>query len=318
VFMCLLIVASLLGNTLVCTLVARSQRLQTNSNFFVCSLAISDILVSVTVIPFDIVYWIYFPRWPLGGYLCNLWNALFFVFLSASVLNLLAVSADRFIAVVFALRYESFVFPRVVKYSLVAIWGYSVGIGILIFFILVPPRDEVYSFEMNPLLHGYLLVGNVLAPFILMTTFYFKIYLIARGHAKRVGMKGKSVCDLIGRELRVAKALGIVIATFVLCWLPFEVINVMILLDEGVETCAVEVADTVFCWLAYLQTALNPVVFALTNSEFRRAFCRMFSPQFHGNSSSSLNSTNKQTEQRENSARQGATNEKPDIVIARL
>ena len=46
------------------------------------------------------------------------------------------------------------------------------------------------------------------------------------------------------RELKLAKTLGIVILCFVVCWLPFEIINIMILVDEGLANCNVEIADS--------------------------------------------------------------------------
>lgn len=277
VFMYIIIILSLLGNILVCTVITKFSSLQTISNYLVFSLAVSDMMVSITVVPFDIVYWIYFPIWPLGGYTCNLWNALFFLFLTASVLNLLAISTDRFIAIVFAVRYKEFINFNIVKITLAFIWTYSFVTGIVLFFVLIPPEEKAYTFNLPPAMHSFLLVGNVLIPFLVMIGFYFKIYLIAREHAKRVGIictnpDLRNVGDMIGRELRVAKTLGIVVITFLLCWLPFEIINVTILIDERVENCAMEIADTLACWFAYLQTAVNPVIYAFSNTKFRKAF----------------------------------------------
>lgn len=278
VFMYIIIILSILGNILVCSVIFKFSSLQTVSYFLVFSLAVSDIMVSVTVIPFDIVYWIYFPVWPLGGFICNLWNSLFFLFLTASVFNLLAISTDRFIAIVYPLRYKEIMNYNVAKIVIATIWSYSFVTGIILFLVLIPPVEKIYTFELPPTFHAFLLVGNVLIPFLIMIGFYFKIYVIARRHAKCVGIISnnptdmRNVGDLIGRELRVAKALGIVVVTFVLCWLPFEIINVAILIDEGVENCAMEIADTLACWLAYLQIAVNPIIYAFSNTRFRKAF----------------------------------------------
>ena len=62
---------------------------------------------------------------------------------------------------------------------------------------------------------------------------------------------------------------------FVICWLPFEIINVIILVDKGVTTCLVEIIDTVACWLAYLHSSLNPLLYAFASSEFRHAFRKL-------------------------------------------
>lgn len=283
VFMFFIIISCLFGNTLVCVACVKCLHLQSFSEQFIFSLALSDIMVAASVLPFDIVYWIAFPRWPLGEYVCNLWNALFFLFLTASVLNLTSISIDRFLAVVYPLRYSIWVTPNVVKLMIASVWVYSFAIAVLIFFLLDPPEGETYSFNLNPFFHGFLLIGNVIFPFIIMIILYSKIYIIARRHARRVGMTSSSAntssltrrSNSIARELKLAKTLGIVVLCFVICWLPFEIINVVILVDKGVTTCVVEIIDTVACWLAYVHSSFNPLVYAFASSEFRRAFRKL-------------------------------------------
>lgn len=283
VFMFFIIISCLFGNTLVCVACVKCLYLQSFSEQLIFSLALSDIMVAASVLPFDIVYWITFPRWPLGGYVCNLWNALFFLFLTASVLNLTSVSIDRFLAVVYPLRYSIWMTPNLVKLMIVSVWLYSFGIAVIIFFLLDPPEDQTYSFNLNPIFHGFLLIGNVILPFIIMIILYSKIYIIAKRHARRAGVASSNAntssptrrTNSFARELKLAKTLGIVVLCFVICWLPFEIINVIILVDEGVATCAVEIIDTVACWLAYLHSSLNPLLYAFASSDFRRAFRKL-------------------------------------------
>lgn len=279
-FMFFIMTTCLFGNTLVCIASVKFSYLQSFSEQFIVSLALSDIMVAATVLPFDIIYWITFPRWPLGGYVCNLWNALFFLFLTASVLNLTSISIDRFLAVVYPLRYNTWMTPNLAKIMITTVWAYSFGIAILIFFLLDPPEDEMYSFDLNPFFHGFLLIGNVIFPFIIMIILYSKIYIIAKGHARRTEMTSSNLKQTrrtknFARELKLAKTLGIVVVCFVMCWLPFEIINVMILVDEGVETCVVEIVDTVACWLAYLHSSLNPFLYAFASTDYRRAFKKL-------------------------------------------
>lgn len=296
-FMATIMALSILGNSLVCIVIGRFSRLKTVSNYLVFSLAVSDVMVAIGVLPFDIVYWVYFPHWPLNGYVCNLWNSLFFTFLTASVLNLLAICTDRFIAVVFALRYKDIMNFQAVKIVIGLIWMYSLLTGAALFFLLLPPENHVYTFDIHPVFHGFLLVVNVFLPFCVMIGFYFKIYLIARDHARRVGIiqsinSDLRVFDMIGRELRVAKTFGIVVVAFLLCWMPFEIINITILIDEGVVNCSMEIADTLSCWFSYLQIAANPAIYAFANSKFRKAFKKTIYIHRSDLNNSTLNSTN--------------------------
>ena len=274
VFMFIILISCFLGNILICVAVLKFSYLQSSSEHFIFSLAISDIMAVVLVLPFDIIYWITFPRWSLGGYVCNLWNSLFFMVLTALVLNLTCISFDRFLAVVFPLRYSSLMTPKLTRSMIAVVWVYSFTVGILIFLLLEPPEDGTYNFDLSPVFHGYLLIGNVLFPFVIMVILYSNIYTIARYHAKRTQTMSSNtqLTTTFARELRLAKTLGIVVLCFVICWLPFEIINVIILLEEGVENCALEIADTIACWLAYLHSALNPFLYAFCSAEFRRAF----------------------------------------------
>ena len=253
VFMFFITISCLFGNILVCVASVKFSYLQSYSENFIFSLALSDIMVAALVLPFDIIYWITFPRWPLGGLVCNLWNSLFFLSLTASILNLTSISIDRFLAVVFPLRYHTWMTPTLNKIMIGCVWVYSSVIAVLIFSLLEPPEDEMYSFDLNPFFHGFLLIGNVVFPFLIMIVLYYKIYIIAKRHARRAGIttssssKSSSSASYrkFARELKLAKTLGIVVLCFVICWLPFEIINVMILVDEGVANCYVEIADTV-------------------------------------------------------------------------
>lgn len=293
VFIFFIMLTCLLGNSLVCVAGIKFSYLQSYSENFILSLALSDILVAVTVLPFDAVYWIAFPRWPLGGIVCNLWNSLFFLFLTASVLNLTSISIDRFLAVVYPLRYNAWMTPTLNKFMIASVWVYSFIIAVLIFFLLEQPEDGVYGFDLHPVFHGFLIIGNVIFPFCVMIGLYYKIYRIAKGHARRTLLVMSSTVDSsssagkvsgrkFARELKLAKTLGIVVLCFVICWLPFEVINVMILVDEGVANCNVEIADTVTCWLAYMHCSLNPVLYALNSPEYRRAFKKLLSIKMQG------------------------------------
>ena len=155
-----IITFGVLGNALVCISVIKYSFLRKLSNYFVFSLAVSDIFVSVCVIPFDVIYWIQFPLWTLGSYLCNLWNSLFFLFLTASIFNLLAISVDRFTAVVFPLKYPVFMTLNTTKGIVFTVWIYSSTVGVLLFNLLVPPSGQFYTFELDPNFHAFLLIGK--------------------------------------------------------------------------------------------------------------------------------------------------------------
>lgn len=277
-----MMIFGVVGNCLVCFVMFKFSYLRrTLSNYLIFSLAVSDLMVCISVLPLDIIYWLDFPRWTLGGYACNTWNSLFYTFLTASVMNLLIISGDRFIAIVYPLYYHTWVTFKVVNVAISSVWFYAVATGVALFLLLVPPDGEHYSFNLgqSEWFKQFLLIANVLAPFLIMTGLYLKIYAIARHHAQRINSSlsinsdddNKKFRDTIIREVRLAKALGLIILCFVLCWLPYQVVSFLTLDEIIIEDCSVEIADTVTCWFAYLNSAVNPVLYAYTHRDFKRA-----------------------------------------------
>ncbi|XP_036139281.1 5-hydroxytryptamine receptor 2A [Monomorium pharaonis] len=75
------------------------------------------------------------------------------------------------------------------------------------------------------------------------------------------------------RERKAAKTLAIITGAFVACWLPFFFAA---LLQATCRTCQPpEIVSSVFLWLGYFNSTLNPVIYTVFSPEFRQAFKRM-------------------------------------------
>lgn len=74
------------------------------------------------------------------------------------------------------------------------------------------------------------------------------------------------------REHKAAKTLGFIMGTFILCWLPFFLwYDITNLCGEFCPQVP-DVAVAIVFWIGYLNSALNPVIYAHFNKEFREAF----------------------------------------------
>ena len=73
------------------------------------------------------------------------------------------------------------------------------------------------------------------------------------------------------REHKAARTLGIIMGAFVLCWLPFFIWYLSIMLCGDACYCPDIVVEVLF-WIGYFNSTLNPLIYAYFHKDFREAF----------------------------------------------
>lgn len=75
------------------------------------------------------------------------------------------------------------------------------------------------------------------------------------------------------KEKRATLILGLIMGSFIACWLPFFFLYILTPLCPA---CAIpDFAFSIAFWLGYMNSALNPVIYTIFNKDFRRAFRRI-------------------------------------------
>ena len=122
VFCSIIMVIAAGGNLIVIWIVATNPRMRTVTNYFLLNLAVADALIATLSMPFLFSY-IVTQNWALGIGMCKFARFFGTVSTAASVLSLVAISVDRYRAIVHPLL------PRLSKsyiaFMIVIIWGGS-------------------------------------------------------------------------------------------------------------------------------------------------------------------------------------------------
>ncbi|XP_049887767.1 D(3) dopamine receptor isoform X2 [Pectinophora gossypiella] len=127
-FVILFIVAGGVGNILVCLAVCLDKRLQNVTNYFLLSLAIADLLVSLFVMPMGAIPG-FLGYWPLGVVWCNVYVTCDVLACSASIMHMCFISIGRYLGIRNPLKSRHHSTKRVVAIKIALVWLLSMFVS---------------------------------------------------------------------------------------------------------------------------------------------------------------------------------------------
>ncbi|XP_053367687.1 trace amine-associated receptor 13c-like [Clarias gariepinus] len=298
------IVITIVGNAVVIISIAHFKQLHTPTNILVMSLALVDLLLGLTVMPFSMVRSVD-GCWYFGEEFCY-WHSTFdFLFTGSSIFHLISIATDRYQAVCYPLQYPTRItlpvsgFMAALSWILATVYAFStVGTK-------VNEADlEDYIASIDCFGSCLFLVNAVCAsistflffilPVCIMIGLYIQIFLVSEKHAKKMEgtKKGRpdvtsnKILQKMKNEKKAAKTLGIVVGAFNLCWMPYFIISVV---DPLSNFTMPAIMYELFVWLGYINSTFNPIIYGLFYPWFRKTLSLIVTLKIFAPNSSDIN-----------------------------
>ncbi|XP_014869161.1 PREDICTED: prolactin-releasing peptide receptor-like isoform X1 [Poecilia mexicana] len=279
---CLVVVVAGVGNSFLLACILADKKLHNATNFFIGNLAAGDLLMCLSCVPLTVSYAFDSHGWAFGQPLCHLVPLLQCATVFASVLSLTAIAVDRYIVVAHPVRKR------------ISAWGcgaVTLGVWLLSLALAAPPSFYTRYLDLRP--SGIDLVvceefwpdsGNLrllYSCFILTTSYMIPLLSVSISYCaitvslKRYSVPGEPSSSQQRWSQRRKKTFTLLVASvlaFALCWLPLQVLNLLLDLDPEFLIIGKRYINVlqVCCHLVAMSSACyNPFIYASLHSKVR-------------------------------------------------
>uniref|UniRef100_A0A3Q3QA62 G-protein coupled receptors family 1 profile domain-containing protein n=1 Tax=Monopterus albus TaxID=43700 RepID=A0A3Q3QA62_MONAL len=267
-----LLTASL--NLLVIISISHFRQLHTPTNLLLLSLAVADFLVSLFVIPFQIL--LTEPCWFLGDLVCGLVYFITSIILLASILNIVFISVDRYVAICDPLHYPTKITQKRVQRIVLLCWVYAVFYSFLLLYdnLKQPGRyNSCYGECVININSAVDIVLCFILPISAIIILYMRVFVVAvsqaramRSHIAAVTLQCSVTVTAKKSELKAARNLGVLVAVFLMCYCPYYCVS--LIGSDLIFSSSVEVFMT---FIICFNSCLNPVIYAFFYPWFRKS-----------------------------------------------
>ena len=249
-------------NVLILVAVYKKPALRSITNYFLVSLAIGDFFVGIVALPLWIIRSLLAvadEEHPLSIAV----DCVHVFFVGISTYNLCTVSLERYVGVIFPLRYSAIVTLRRFRCAVVSVWVLSSFIASL---RLVIHEDTYWIIVVSTVFF---------IPGVIISCCYVCIFKEAARQFRVIGQQSDSVLASQVHNKKASMTIAIVIGVFYLTALPALAFAINEVVFQDGASCqekkSLESWGTWALFLAYSNSAINPWIYSARKREFRDA-----------------------------------------------
>ncbi|XP_013869312.1 nociceptin receptor [Austrofundulus limnaeus] len=274
-------VIGLVGNFLVMYVIIRYTKMKTATNIYIFNLALADSLFLATL-PFQGTD-VFLGFWPFGNALCKTVVSIDYYNMFTSTFTLTVMSMDRYVAVCHPVKALDMRTPHKAKVVNICVWVLASVFGVpamvlgnveverehnIVECILAIPEPKTH---WEPVFGTCVFLFSFLIPVAIISICYSLMVKRLRNVRILSGSKEKD------RNLRrITRMVLVVVAVFVVCWTP---IQIMVLAQcLGLNLSSLYTLMHFFIALGYVNSSLNPVLYAFLDENFKRCFREFCQP----------------------------------------
>ncbi|XP_050682836.1 neuropeptides capa receptor-like isoform X2 [Leptidea sinapis] len=299
VFLLLIFLTGVIGNVVVCVVIVRHPAMHTDTNYYLFSLALSDLLLLLFGLPYDLsVYWHQYP-FSLGVVFCKLRALISEAASYVSVLTIVAFTLERYLAICHPLHIYAVAGLRRALRIVLTLWAVSlVAASPFAHYTTVnyhdyPPESGNASLESAfcamlelPSWHICELSSFLffILPGIIILCLYVRMGLRIRcshshtagGAATLNGVNGSVHGEARQAQSRknIIRMLAAVVIAFFVCWAPFHIQRLFYIYGASIKY-----YQTIneYLFLAagifyYVSATVNPILYNIMSRRYRIAF----------------------------------------------
>ncbi|XP_015593512.1 neuropeptides capa receptor-like [Cephus cinctus] len=302
----LIFVTGIIGNLMTCIVITKNSTMQTATNYYLFSLAVSDLTLLLLGLPNEIsVFWQQYP-WIWGLKLCRLRAFVSEMSSYVSVLTIVAFSMERYLAICHPLHpYAMSGLKRPIRFILGAwiialVCAIPFAVYTNINYMVYPPGSGRISNESAVcamLLHNmpkfplYEISCLIffLVPMVLIMVLYIRMGLKIQSNTLGPRVEGSVHGETRQAQSRKAiiRMLSAVVITFFICWVPFHAQRLLyVYADRSIFGDINEWLYPLGGCLYYCSATINPILYNVMSAKYRSAFKEMLCCSMRNGSSS--------------------------------